>query len=65
MFAALAAAHGGRLPANGQLTQRQSELLDGTLGGALEALAQVPGALETEPPPHDPADPARAERIDP
>lgn len=65
VFASLAAAHGGRLPANGQLTQRQSELLDGTLGGALEALAQVPGVLETEPPPQIPPIPRRAERIDP
>ena len=47
-MAALAAAHGGRLPSNGQLTQQQAELLDGTLGGALEALVAGPGALETE-----------------
>ena len=64
-MASLAAAHGGRLPSNGQLTQRQSELLDGTLGGALEALSQVPGALETELPPQIPQVPQREERIEP
>jgi iron uptake system EfeUOB component EfeO/EfeM len=65
VMASLAAAHGGRLPANGQLTQRQAELLDGTLGGALEALSQVPGALETELPPQIPQIPPREERIEP
>ncbi len=64
-MAALAAAHGGRLPSNGQLTQSQSELLDGTLGGALEALSQVPGVLETESPPPIPQIPQRDVRIDP
>ena len=44
--------------ATAQLTQRQSELLDGALGGALEGLSQVPGALETEAAAADPADPA-------
>ncbi len=63
--ASLAAAHGGRLPSNGQLTQQQSELLDGALGGALEALSQVPGALETELPPQIPQVPQREERIEP
>jgi high-affinity iron transporter len=62
---ALAQAHGGRLPTNGELSQRQSELLDGTLGGALEALAQVPGALETEPTPQIPRIPQRDVRLDP
>jgi iron uptake system EfeUOB component EfeO/EfeM len=65
VMASLAAAHGGRLPANGQLTQQQSGLLDGTIGGALEALSQVPGALETELPPQIPQVPPREERIDP
>jgi iron uptake system EfeUOB component EfeO/EfeM len=65
VMASLASAHGGRLPANGQLTQRQSELLDGTLGGALEALSQVPGSLETELPPQIPQVPPREERIEP
>jgi iron uptake system EfeUOB component EfeO/EfeM len=64
-MASLAVAHGGRLPSNGQLTQRQVELLDGTLGGALEALSQVPGALETELPPQIPQLPPREERIEP
>jgi iron uptake system EfeUOB component EfeO/EfeM len=62
---ALAAAHGGRLPSNGQLTQQQSVLLDGTLGGALEALSQVPGVLETEAPPQIPLIPKRDFRVDP
>jgi iron uptake system EfeUOB component EfeO/EfeM len=65
VMTALAAAHGGRLPSNGQLTQRQAELLDGTLGGALEALAEVPGALETEPAPEIPQIPPNDVRIDP
>jgi iron uptake system EfeUOB component EfeO/EfeM len=64
-MASIAAAHGGRLPANGQLTQHQSELLDGTLGGALEALSQVPGVLETEAPPQIPQIPKADARIDP
>ncbi len=64
-MATLAAAHGGRLPSKGELTQEQSELLNSRLGGALEALAQVPGALEVEPTPQTPNIPARAEKIDP
>jgi high-affinity iron transporter len=64
-IASLAAAHGGRLPSNEQLTQAQSELLDGTLGGTLEALSQVPGALETELPPQIPQIPKRDVRIEP
>jgi iron uptake system EfeUOB component EfeO/EfeM len=64
-LASIAAAHGGRLPPNGQLTQRQAELLDGALGGALEALSQVPGVLETEAPPRLPQIPRRDVRIDP
>jgi high-affinity iron transporter len=62
---AFAAAHGGRLPSNGELTQSQAELLDGTLGGALEALSQMPGVLETEPPPTIPQIPPRDFRINP
>ncbi|HEY3759636.1 MAG TPA: EfeM/EfeO family lipoprotein [Solirubrobacteraceae bacterium] len=61
----VAAAHGGRLPTNTQLTQQQSESLDGALEGALEALSQVPGALETEAPPQTPQIPSRDVRIDP
>jgi iron uptake system EfeUOB component EfeO/EfeM len=64
-MAALAAAHGGRLPSNGQLTQQQSELLNGTLEGALEALSQVPGVLETTSPPQIPQIPKRDFRVDP
>jgi iron uptake system EfeUOB component EfeO/EfeM len=64
-LASIAAAHGGRLPSNGELTQGQAELLDGALGGALEALSQVPGVLETEAPPPIPAIPQRDVRIDP
>jgi iron uptake system EfeUOB component EfeO/EfeM len=47
-------AHGGRWPSNTELTQTQTERLDGVLGGALEALGQIPGTLETKlpsPPP--------------
>jgi iron uptake system EfeUOB component EfeO/EfeM len=64
-LASIAAAHGGQLPSNGQLTQQQSELLDGTLGGALEALSEVPGVLETEAPPQIPQIPQSDFRIDP
>jgi high-affinity iron transporter len=64
-FASIASAHGGSLPANGQLTQQQAELLDGTLGGALEALSEVPGVLETEAPPQIPRIPQRDFRVDP
>jgi iron uptake system EfeUOB component EfeO/EfeM len=64
-IASLAAAHGGRLPSNAQLTQAQAVLLDGTLGGALEALSQVPGALETELPPQIPQIPKSDARIEP
>jgi high-affinity iron transporter len=64
-IASIAAAHGGRAPTDAELTQDQSELLNGTLEGALEALAQVPGALETERPPHIPRVPQSDFRIDP
>jgi hypothetical protein len=39
---------------NGELTGLESERLDGSLGPALEALAQIPGALETAPLPDIP-----------
>lgn len=58
-LASIAAAHGGRLPSSTALTARQAELLDGTLGGALEALAQVPGAFELERPARTPEIPKR------
>jgi iron uptake system EfeUOB component EfeO/EfeM len=44
------AAHGGRWPTLAQLRTPQRELLNGVLGAALEALAGVPGALETRLP---------------
>ncbi len=43
--------HGGHWPAQVQLSPRESELLNGTLGAALEALDGVPGTLETKVPP--------------
>jgi high-affinity iron transporter len=61
----LADEHSGQLPSNGALTQQQSELLNSRMGAALEALAQVPGALETEPTPQIPSIPKRDEKIDP
>jgi iron uptake system EfeUOB component EfeO/EfeM len=57
-MAALRREHGGHYPTLGQLTQRQSEVLNGTMGGTLEALSQVPGALETRLPPPIPSLPA-------
>ncbi|HTA98336.1 MAG TPA: EfeM/EfeO family lipoprotein [Solirubrobacteraceae bacterium] len=65
VIASLAAAHGGSLPSNTQLTQAQAELLDGTLGGTLEALSQVPGSLETELPQQIPQIPKHDARIAP
>ncbi len=65
VLARLAKAHGGRLPSNGQLTQSESELLNGTLGGTLEALSAVPGVLETEHRLRLPQIPARDDRTDP
>jgi high-affinity iron transporter len=64
-MAAIRAAHGGQVPTNQQLTQLQSERLDGAIGGALEALAQVPGALETAPTPVIARIPRSADRTDP
>ena len=64
-LASLARAHGGSLPTTGQLTQMQSEQLDGSIGQALEGLAQVPGALETSTAPVIPQIPANDRRIDP
>jgi iron uptake system EfeUOB component EfeO/EfeM len=55
-------AHGGGWPTLGQLTQAESERLDGALGFALEELAGVPGDLETQAPPTIPALPAAAGR---
>jgi iron uptake system EfeUOB component EfeO/EfeM len=64
-MASIKAAHGGRLPTNAQLTQQQSELLNSAIGGALEALAQVPGALEAAPTPATAQIPRRSARTDP
>jgi iron uptake system EfeUOB component EfeO/EfeM len=47
VIAGIQRAHGGVLPPNQGLSQPESERLDAAIGGALEALAQVPGALET------------------
>jgi hypothetical protein len=41
--------HGGAWPTLGQLSVSQRELLNGTLAGALSALEQLPGTLETKP----------------
>lgn len=58
VIAQIAAAHGGHLPTNGQLPRPQSERLEAALGGALEALAELPGQLETEAPAPIPSIPA-------
>lgn len=62
---ALAKAHGGTLPTNSELSQEQSETLDAAVGEALEALAPVPGSLETTKVPTTPTIPARDVVIDP
>jgi len=49
-LASLRRAHGGVYPTLHQLTPAQDARLDGSLGAALEALALVPGALETTRP---------------
>lgn len=64
-ISALAGSHGGQLPSNAQLSQQEAESLDSAMGDALEALAQIPGALEAEVPPPIPQIPSSAERIDP
>jgi hypothetical protein len=51
-------AHHGRFPAQDELSLREGELLDGTLGAALEALDAVPGTLETKIPPPIPTLPS-------
>jgi high-affinity iron transporter len=61
----LATAHGGTLPTNTELSQEQSEALDAAVGEALEALAPVPGSLETTKLPVTPTIPARDVKIDP
>jgi high-affinity iron transporter len=64
-LASIARAHGGELPTTSQLTRLQSEQLDGSIGQALEGLAQVPGALETAAPPVNPQIPPSDTKIDP
>ncbi|MBV9047488.1 MAG: EfeM/EfeO family lipoprotein [Solirubrobacterales bacterium] len=54
VIARLRAAHGGTWPSLGRLSAAQHELLIGTLAGALGALSQVPGTLETTPTPITP-----------
>ncbi len=63
-LASIQAAHGRVLPTNAQLTQEQAEQLDSAVGAALEALAQVPGALETTRTAQIPQIPPSAIRID-
>ena len=50
--------HHGTWPTLSQLSISQRELIDGTLAGALGALEQLPGALETTALPEIPTDPA-------
>jgi iron uptake system EfeUOB component EfeO/EfeM len=50
--------HGGSWPTLAQLTMTERELVNGTLAGALGALEQLPGALETVNIPEIPRDPA-------
>jgi hypothetical protein len=64
-LASLARAHGGRLPTNGELSQTQSEQLNASIGQALEALAQVPGVLESAAAPTTPPIPHSAFKLDP
>jgi iron uptake system EfeUOB component EfeO/EfeM len=60
----LARAHGGTLPTNTELSQTQTEELDAAVGQALEGLSQVPGELETVPPPTIQQIPAKDLEID-
>jgi high-affinity iron transporter len=64
-LASLKADHGGTLPSNSELSQTESERLNASIGDALEALAQVPGALETAYTPAIPQIPANQKRIVP
>jgi len=64
-IASIRSEHGGLLPTNSHLTQRQSERLDASVGMALEGLAQIPGALETAIPTRTPPIPRGALRADP
>jgi iron uptake system EfeUOB component EfeO/EfeM len=57
-LAAVRRDHAGHWPALSRLSRRESELLNGTLGAALEALDAVPGTLETRVPPPIPSLPS-------
>jgi high-affinity iron transporter len=63
VLTAIEAAHGGRLPPNPDLTTHETETLQGALGGALQALAQVPATLEAEPAPKPIRIPKKDERL--
>jgi iron uptake system EfeUOB component EfeO/EfeM len=58
-LAAVRRAHGGDYPPLAGLSTAEREGLGGSLGGALEALSGVPGALETQLPPVIPTIPKR------
>jgi iron uptake system EfeUOB component EfeO/EfeM len=60
VLATLRRAHAGRWPTLDALSQYETELLDGSVGAAAEALDQVPGALETKLPAPIPALPSPA-----
>ncbi len=64
-LSSLKADHGGTLPSNSELSQTESERLNASIGEALEALAQVPGALETTYTRAIPQIPANQKRIVP
>ena len=63
MLRSIKVVHGGELPTIGRLTQLQSERLNGSVGQALEALAQVPVVLETNPTAQIPGIPRSAPRV--
>ncbi len=65
VFTKIERAHGGHLPSAQGLSIGEREALQGALGGALEALAQVPATLETEPAPKPIQIPKSDERIVP
>lgn len=65
VFESIERAHGGHLPPNSGLARAEAEALQGALGGSLEALAQIPPTLETEPGPKQIQIPEKDERTDP
>jgi high-affinity iron transporter len=65
VFTTIERAHGGHLPPAQGLDTSEADALQGALGGSLEALAQVPASLETEPSPKPIAIPKSDEKIDP